>query len=260
MDISKRRWSMAAIGLIVAIGVVSGMVLAGQGLLADTSPVDASQVAHDEQSGLLGDEVIFETIVDEDNWTLTAVRVGEQTAVGVGFDVTSVEGIQAYVEVVNNIGMDAFSEVDAVPALVTFARPVPFDEFVLLMEASGAEVVSYQIRVIQSDGYRATIGGSPDPDGTILNPHTATSLVENQKRSGRTADVPGVFEAEVVVDSDAYQTLTLSDTVFLVDVMRAVGAAVARDQGMLVVEMQDVDLLRPYWHMEDLGIVEAEGL
>lgn len=249
-------------GLIRIVGIVSLIFTGAVALVAGSqlstiadAPLD-DELVHQAKTDL---ERLDRRILEQNAaWTIESVAVDNRQAVGVRYDPTQAETILAYRESVRTHGADAFTDSRSeIPVLVTFTHPIDFAYFRAIVEDSGASVISYQIRALQSDGRRGTIGGAPTVDGKLLNPVKVDNLVDHQQQKREVQiDVQGVFEAEMVVDAEAYHMLTVNSDIFLVDVMRAVAVTAASNAGIQQINMANVELIAPYWYMEDLKMID----
>ena len=190
------------------------------------------------------------TVRDAGAWKLIYATYDGQPAAEVQYDARTREGILAYRDAVRQLGANAFAHHDQVPALVTFNHPLSTEEFAALIHDSGATAKSYRYRTVDASGVRGTMGFAPGQNGEISGPDNPTAT------SGAPYNVHGVFDAEVVIDADAYARLSQDANVFLTDVMRAVADDTLRQQGLAAPSLDDISLTAPYWTMEDTGLVK----
>lgn len=163
---------------------------------------------------------------------------------GVMYDTSSAAGINAYVQANKTQAPTVFAKHATLKALVTFARPLSFDEFRKLMGHSGITVESFGIRGIDPDGTRSTIFGKPK-GADIAGEKVWQDVKGNSK-------FKGFFSANATLNAGAYGTLTQSADVYLVDIMDAA----VRDEVTSQYSPNNVQLKSPYWDMEDLGMVK----
>jgi len=238
-----RLWRLAV--LLVAVGLVisAWVVRSSQSTAAD--PLIPAPATADLMRG--------------SGWSVKTEVLGDQVAAGVSFSTYERSALLDYAERVRGAGAHVFDRHDTVPALVTFRHPISLETFPELMERAGASVVSFRIRTVEPDGRRGTLGGAPEPDGTVLDVEHVATFTERQEQSkGGPLKVLGVIDAEVLVDRAAFDRLTSNvDDVFLVDIMRAVVYDHLPDTAKDRVPMRDVRLEPLYWHLEDNGLTTS---
>ena len=117
----------------------------------------------------------------------------------------------------------------------------------------------FNIRTVEPDGRRGTLGGAPEPDGTILDAdHAAAMTGQKSKDLGGEVRMEGVVDAEIIVDRAAYDELSSqANDVFLVDIMRAVAVDHLPSEVSGQVSMSAVHLEPLYWHLEDDNLTAA---
>lgn len=192
-------------------------------------------------------------LVQGKHWSLKTEEVENHVAAGLYLDSHDQATLEDYAQAVQRYKAAAFATHNTIPALVTFRHPIAPESFPKLMTAAGATVESFTIRTIEPDGRRGTMGGAPEPDGTILDVNHVAALSDLQaKNLGAPVQVAGVIDAEVIVDRAAFEQLSAqTNDVFLVDIMRAVAfdhlPAAMKDR----VSMKSVYLKPIYWYLED---------
>jgi len=239
IGVHRKGARLVAVGLVV---IIVGMVFAASrnAALADPKP-----------------PMPIVTVKDAGPWRLSVVTGESSKGAGVTFNVQDPAALAAYAAAVGQIGPSVFDGQSEVLVLVTFRYPLSIERFTDLMRASAVSVKSYRIRTFESDGRRGTVGGAPEPDGTILSSQHLSSIVQREQiKSGlATITVAGVIDAEVVLNREGYDSLARNGTdVFLVDVMRGVAARELAKAGEHHVPMDEITLQPIYWFMEDFGM------
>ncbi len=237
----RRRGLRRGVAIIVITVLVSLAMISANG---------RSTIAEPEFPPLAGD-----TLIHGKGWTLRTEEFEGNVAVGVVFGSYDRESLGAYADAARANMKAVFARHEVVPALLTFRRPIPVEEFPNLMASSGATVMNYRIRTIEPDGRRGTIGGAPEPDGTVLDmDHLADFSSRQEAKETSPLHILGVIDAEVIVDRSAYGTLSGRDDVFLVDLTRAVAVDLLPADRQQV-PISEVRLEPLYWHLEDAGLV-----
>jgi hypothetical protein len=214
---------------------------------------DKATIAEPEFPPLASD-----TLQQGPGWTIRTEEFDGNVAAGVIFSSYSRESLLSYADAARSNTEATFSQHETVPALVTFRRPVPIDEFAGLIEPSGATVISYQIRTIEPDGRRGTLGGAPEPNGVVLDlDHVADFAARQESKGASPLRILGVIDAEVVVDRQSYDALSKLDAVFLVDLTRATVVDSLSMDLREKIAISDVRLEPLYWHLEDTGLVSS---
>jgi hypothetical protein len=164
---------------------------------------------------------------------------------GVVFDERTVSGINAFSQANRELSPSVFARHSTVRTMVTFSRPLSFDDFRKLMSHSEITVHEFGIRNRTVDGQRTTAYG--EPRGAEIAPgHLYTSVVP-------TGEVfEGFFYADVTLTSRSYAALAASPDVYLLDITDAL----VRDEVRGRYDIQDIYRTSPYWNMEDLGLVK----
>ncbi|MES4787719.1 MAG: hypothetical protein C4294_20070 [Nitrospiraceae bacterium] len=203
------------------------------------------------------EEPSIQIIKDAGAWRIVVVRTQGSLSAGVTYNLQRREDITSYVEAVQMFGPKAFKGQETIPALVTFRRPLTFERFLELINTSGAKVQSYRIRTVLTDGTRGTLGGVPEPDGTIVDRgHIQRLLDMSKKRSGQVATVAGVVDAELLISRSAYERLNQNTSdVYLIDLMRAIAYQELVTAGIRNASMANVTVQGPYWFIEEFGLV-----
>ncbi|HEX8217788.1 MAG TPA: hypothetical protein VF914_01100 [Chloroflexia bacterium] len=163
------------------------------------------------------------------------------------YDDQTLSGIEAYVAANRNSAKEAFAQGSTVRALITFARPMPFEAFRALMNRPGVTVHEFAIRSIDSTGQRVTTFGMPDREEIAPAEHYS-------RMAGKDDILQGFISAEVTLDFAAYNSLSASSDVYLIDITDALVRKEVRGR------YDEIDVMRfsPYWKLEDLGIVKGK--
>lgn len=172
------------------------------------------------------------------------------------YNTAEASSIVAYGNAVKAFGPSAFADQKTVPVLVTFDRPVSFERFTSMMQGAPAGVKSFRIRTGGPDGTKGTIGGSPEPDGTLVSAQHVQGFLERQRnKSGQVATIAGIIDAEVTVDVTGYTALSSQPEVYLVDTMRGIAARELAGAGIGGYGLADIRLRGPYAYLEELGLI-----
>lgn len=223
--------------------------------LAIMSANGRSTIAEPEFPPLAGD-----TLIRGAGWTLRTEEFEGNIAAGVVFSSYDRESLLAYADAARANIEAVFARHEIVPALLTFRRPIPVEEFPNLIASSGATAMNYRIRTIEPDGRRGTIGGAPEPDGTVLDmDHLADFALRQEAKGTSPLHIFGVIDAEVMVDRSAYGALSGRDDVFLVDLTRAVAVDLLPAELRQQIPISEVRLEPLYWHLEDAGLAPPPG-
>lgn len=245
-------------GLIRQRGLRRGVTAIAIAALISLTMISASgrsTIAEPEFPPLAGD-----TLAHGEGWTLRTEEFEGNVAAGIVFSSYDRESLLAYADAARANVDAAFAQHEIVPALLTFQRPIPVEEFPNLIDRPGATTISYHIRTIEPDGRRGTIGGAPEPDGTLLDMDHLTDFTLRQEAKGASPlRVLGVIDVEVAVDRSAYEALSKLDDVFLVDLTRAVVVDLLPAQFRQQVPISEVHLEPLYWHLEDAGLAPPPG-
>ena len=163
------------------------------------------------------------------------------------FDNESVAGIEGFARANRERAQEVFVRHSEVKTMVTFARPLSFDEFRDLMSQQGITVHEFAIRSIEN-GMRATTFGRPD--GNDIAPQARYEMM-----AGAGDEFKGFIWAEATLTSAGYNHLAASPDVYLLDITEAL----VRDE--LAGRFTGLEVIRhsPYWNMEDLGLTREKS-
>lgn len=232
-------------------GLCLGMVVA---LLAMLNWSSTTMSAPPEQDRVVKDAGAWRLIGPADGAVDTKGR--PLTGAAIVYDRGSAERIEQYVSASRAVGSKAFSERATLPVLLTFNKPIGFEEFTALMKGSNAQVTSFRIRTINPDGSGGTLGGRPEPDGTIVSPEHVRALLDRQQaRVGQAPTIAGIFDAEIIIDIAAYESLANHPQVYLVDTLRGVALVELRLANLSRIPIETVVLEGPYPALERLGLI-----
>lgn len=167
----------------------------------------------------------------------------EKYRAGVTFDSRSVRGITTFNEKNRAEAASVFAKHETVRTIVTFSRPLSFDEFRKLLEEPGITVHEFTIRNISADGNRTTTFGQARR-GDVAPEHLYESMLPDGEK------FQGFFSADVTLQADNYANLAKSPDVYLLDITDALVRDDLGDQYELI----EVFRSSPYWDMEDLGL------
>ena len=221
----------------------------GAGLIATTlvgidRPVSRPQVIKDGGAWRIEHTLTLEHVLG-----VTRNVAGVQ----VQFDINRKAGILAYRDAVRKEAPAAFTSMTTIPALITFAKPMTAERFVVVMMAAGTEVKSFQIRIQAGPGQVGFITGAPD-GVRKLDPTQVERYMANLP-GYRIDALMGVIATEALVAQEGYDILAQNtQEVFLVDVMRAVAHSELIRIGIIDMPMERIQVTTPYWRMEDYAL------
>lgn len=165
---------------------------------------------------------------------------------GVAFDERSISGINAFAQANRDLAPDVFARHSIARTMVTFSRPLSFEDFRELLSRSDITVHEFGIRNRAANGQRTTTYGQPR--GADIAPE------RQYKSMVPTGEVfEGFFYADLTLTADSYAMLAASQDVYLLDITDAL----VRDKVSGRFDIQEVYRSSPYWNMEDLGLVKS---
>lgn len=179
----------------------------------------------------------------------------------VEWDWHSVAGLKAYAAESRRQGDFLLRQgVNQFYVLVAFNHPLSVEKFTRLVADVDMQVKSYRIRVIDGQGMRATIGGSPIGGELVPAWRLQDTLQRMAEVSGGQTKFVGFYEVEGVVSGECYKKLLAHPRVFLVDVLVTLARRILQQRGWKV----RLDKIQwtggsPYWDMEDLGLEHFGG-
>lgn len=186
-------------------------------------------------------------VVDAGAWQLVVAR-GESRSVAAVIYGETIDAAIMYANAVRQIGDAPFASHETIPVLVTFMHPIAPEHFAALMIDSGARVRTYRIRT-RDDGAAGTMQLEAGADG-VMRPLPDGGWVS---KDGMPRHVVGVFDAEVLIDVNAYHVLAGNPNVFLIDVMRAVATDTLTERGIDEFAMDSIVINPPFWLLEQAG-------
>jgi len=173
----------------------------------------------------------------------------------------SVAGLKAYAAESRRQGEFLLRQgVDQFYVLVVFNHPLSVEEFTRLVADADMQVKRYSIDVIDGQGMRATIGGSPIGGELVPAWMLQDALQRMAEVSGGQTKFVGFYEVEGIVSGEGYKKLLAHPRVFLVDVSVTLAHRILRERGWKV----RLDKIQrtggsPYWDMENFGLEHFGG-
>ncbi len=189
----------------------------------------------------------------------TAIEKEGKILVVVIFEPETLEEIRQYVAENRQLATDLLTQGYAsLPVVVTFQKPLSFTRAAELVNNSGLEVESYQLRGYINGGDapqdRFTAGCAPR-GGTLFPKDELEMLTEDLREVGG-EEFAGVISIKGALSPKGYSWLSSQPEVFLVDVMKRVLADEL--SGKASGKPIEVLLESPYWFVENYTWSEAQ--
>lgn len=173
----------------------------------------------------------------------------------VDYQTNSVAGILGYKKaIVQRSAQYAAANPDKqITADITLIQPLSVDQFGALSNDYNLQPLDAVIRIIDSNGQRATISGAlKQGEGIAEIQDAITRLTLNGSGS---SSVKGVIAFRTTLSGSTYTKLAASGNVFLVDALESD----LKDQAVGLRANQEYANIKyvgknPYWYMEDLGL------
>ena len=192
-----------------------------------------------------------------DGWEVWVKREGLVVWASVGYDTSTMEGVQVYVEANRRLAPEVFSDPERlIPVEVTFDRPLGIEAFRSLVAKAEMKVDRYQLRGFDSDGWRVTVEGKPS--GGILVPESMLQeFADRAAQRGRPYKLAGVYLVVGEINRAGYEFLSSADEVFLIDVMKSVVQEEIEQGADLTIPMEKITVSSPYYILEDAGLTDV---